>query len=145
MTNLLKKAKGFTLIEIVLVLAIAGLLMVIVFLALSGAEKSQRDTQRKNALGQIAAGLENYASNNSGQYPASSAAFDTAFATGGAYNNPNWKDPLSDTGFTFNGTNNPTAVISSSTSAQVTYTLSGRTYTVCISLEQGSFTCRTNQ
>jgi prepilin-type N-terminal cleavage/methylation domain-containing protein len=47
-SNLLKKEKGFTLIEIVLVLAIAGLLLVIVFLAVSGAQKSRRDTQRKN-------------------------------------------------------------------------------------------------
>jgi prepilin-type N-terminal cleavage/methylation domain-containing protein len=43
-----QKEKGFTLIEIVLVLAIAGLLLVIVFLAVSGAQKSRRDSQRKN-------------------------------------------------------------------------------------------------
>ena len=35
--KLLKDKKGFTLIEIVLVLAIAGLIMVIVFLAVGGA------------------------------------------------------------------------------------------------------------
>ena len=43
----LRRVAG-TLIEIVLVLAIAGLLLVIVFLAVSGAQKSRRDSQRKN-------------------------------------------------------------------------------------------------
>ena len=40
--------KGFTLIEIVIVLAIAALIMVIVFLAVQGAQRSQRDTATKN-------------------------------------------------------------------------------------------------
>jgi prepilin-type N-terminal cleavage/methylation domain-containing protein len=70
-SNLLKKAKGFTLIEIVLVLAIAGLLLVIVFLAVSGAQKSRRDSQRKSDAGAYVSGLELYASNNNGTYPAS--------------------------------------------------------------------------
>ena len=41
----------FMLIEIVLVLAIAGLLLVLVFLAVSGAQRSQRDMERKTDLG----------------------------------------------------------------------------------------------
>ncbi len=93
MSNLLKKEKGFTLIEIVLVLAIAGLLLVIVFLAVSGAQKSRRDNQRKNDLSAFAASLELYASNNNGTYPtvaqAAAAAYDTYFdrqdPNGGAY------------------------------------------------------------
>jgi prepilin-type N-terminal cleavage/methylation domain-containing protein len=68
-SNLLKKEKGFTLIEIVLVLAIAGLMLVIVFLAVSGAQKSRRDAQRKNDVSRIAAQLESYASNYNGVYP----------------------------------------------------------------------------
>jgi prepilin-type N-terminal cleavage/methylation domain-containing protein len=70
-SNLLKKEKGFTLIEIVLVLAIAGLLLVIVFLAVSGAQKARRDSQRKNDAAGFAAALEAYAGNNQGNYPAS--------------------------------------------------------------------------
>jgi prepilin-type N-terminal cleavage/methylation domain-containing protein len=68
-SNLLKKERGFTLIEIVLVLAIAGMLLVIVFLAVSGAQKSRRDSQRKNDLSRLSAQVENYASNNAGTYP----------------------------------------------------------------------------
>jgi prepilin-type N-terminal cleavage/methylation domain-containing protein len=38
------KAHGFTIIEVVLVLAIAGLIFLIVFLALPALQRSQRDT-----------------------------------------------------------------------------------------------------
>lgn len=69
MSNLLKKEKGFTLIEIVLVLAIAGLLLVIVFLAVSGAQKSRRDSQRKNDNARLMAQIEAFAGNNNGNYP----------------------------------------------------------------------------
>lgn len=70
MSQMLKKEKGFTLIEIVLVLAIAGLLLVIVFLAVGGAQKSRRDTQRKNDASRLEAALETAASNSNGVYPA---------------------------------------------------------------------------
>ena len=39
---------GFTIIEIILVLAVAGLIFLMVFLALPALQRSQRDTQRKN-------------------------------------------------------------------------------------------------
>jgi prepilin-type N-terminal cleavage/methylation domain-containing protein len=90
-SNLLKKDKGFTLIEIVLVLAIAGLLLVIVFLAVSGAQKSRRDSQRKNDASAFAAALEQYASNNAGQYPTAKAGLAANYfsrkdpSTGAAY------------------------------------------------------------
>jgi prepilin-type N-terminal cleavage/methylation domain-containing protein len=100
-SNLLKKEKGFTLIEIVLVLAIAGLLLVIVFLAVSGAQKNRRDTQRKDDLSRIAAQIEAFASNNNGCYPQSAGAGGCAasvptwatfsgstYITGGNFNSP---------------------------------------------------------
>lgn len=87
-----KKEKGFTLIEIVLVLAIAGLIMVIVFLAVSGAQKSRRDTQRKNDLSRLLSQVEEYASNNSGNYPAALNAA-AGFGAGGTYEPSNFKDP----------------------------------------------------
>ena len=60
---------GFTIIEVVLVLAIAGLIFLIVFLALPQLQRSRRDTQRKSDAGRFLAALENYAGNNSGDYP----------------------------------------------------------------------------
>ncbi len=66
---MLAKRKGFTLIEIVIVLAIAALIMVIVFLAVQGAQRSRRDTQTKNNVNRIIALAENFASANNGAYP----------------------------------------------------------------------------
>lgn len=61
-------SKGFTLIEIVLVLAIAGLLLVVVFLAVTGAQKSRRDYQRKSDLAHLIASVETWQGNHSGQF-----------------------------------------------------------------------------
>jgi type II secretory pathway pseudopilin PulG len=66
--KLSNKSEGFTLIEIVLVLALAALILVMVLLALSGAQKTRRDTQRKNDTNRVLAATENCASNNSGSY-----------------------------------------------------------------------------
>jgi prepilin-type N-terminal cleavage/methylation domain-containing protein len=68
---MLARRKGFTLIEIVIVLAIAALIMVIVFLAVQGAQRSRRDTQTKNDVNRIIALGENFASANNGNYPVS--------------------------------------------------------------------------
>src|ERR1019366_6066473 len=67
MKSLLKKEKGFTLIEIVLVLAIAAFIILLVFLALTGANKSRRDTARKQEAGQLVSYIENFESSNNGQ------------------------------------------------------------------------------
>ena len=61
--------KGFTIIEVVLVLAIAGLIFLIVFLAVPALQRARRDTQRKNDVGRFIAQLEQYAGNNNGTYP----------------------------------------------------------------------------
>jgi prepilin-type N-terminal cleavage/methylation domain-containing protein len=63
------RERGFTIIEVVLVLAIAGLIFLMVFMALPALQKSQRDTARKNDVGIVAAALTNYSSNNRGQLP----------------------------------------------------------------------------
>jgi prepilin-type N-terminal cleavage/methylation domain-containing protein len=85
-----QKQKGFTIIEVVLVLAIAGLIFLIVFLALPQLQKSRRDTQRKNDVGRILSGLESYASNNSGAYPDASQidAFTTNYIGTNKLNDP---------------------------------------------------------
>ncbi len=65
-----KKQTGFTLIEIVIVLAIAALIMVIVFLAVAGAQRAQRDNTNKAAAGQALSQAEQYLANSSGTYSA---------------------------------------------------------------------------
>lgn len=65
----LTNKKGFTLIEIVIVLAIAALILIIVFLAVGGAQRSRRDTQRKADADRIKAQLDDYAGSHNSDYP----------------------------------------------------------------------------
>ena len=60
------KKSGFTLIEIVIVLAIAALIMVIVFVAVRGAQRSRRDTEKRAVASRVLASLTNCASDNNG-------------------------------------------------------------------------------
>jgi prepilin-type N-terminal cleavage/methylation domain-containing protein len=85
------QSKGFTLIEIVLVLAIAGLIMVIVFLAVAGAQAARRDTQRKSDINRMRAAIEQSASNNGGVLPVSNAFVGTYLT--------NFTDPSSGVGY----------------------------------------------
>jgi prepilin-type N-terminal cleavage/methylation domain-containing protein len=66
----MKKTKnGFTIIEVVLVLAIAGLIFMMVFIALPALQRSQRDTQRSNDLSRLSTALNNFQGNNRGSIP----------------------------------------------------------------------------
>ena len=62
---------AFTIIEVVLVLAIAGLIFLMVFIALPALQRNQRDTQRKNDIGRFLTALQSYQSNNRGSIPTS--------------------------------------------------------------------------
>lgn len=64
-----QKEKGFTIIEVVLVLAIAGLIFMMVFIALPSLQRGQRDAQRKNDLSRLNTALSSYQSNNRGALP----------------------------------------------------------------------------
>lgn len=61
--------KGFTIIEVVLVLAIAGLIFLMVFLALPALQRSQRDTQRRADLSKVVSALTTYKTSNRGKIP----------------------------------------------------------------------------
>ena len=61
--------RGFTIIEIVLVLAVAGLIFLMIFLALPALQRSQRDTQRKNDARNLLAAIIEFQSHNKGRRP----------------------------------------------------------------------------
>ena len=69
----IKTKRGFTIIEVVLVLAIAGLIFMMVFLALPALQRSQRDTQRRDDMSRVISQLQQYQANNRGAVPASSS------------------------------------------------------------------------
>ncbi len=58
--------KGFTIIEVVLVLAIAGLIFLMVFIALPALQRSQRDSLRKRHANSIVDAYMRKAANNRG-------------------------------------------------------------------------------
>ncbi len=84
MKNLVKskRAEGFTIIEVMIVLAIAGLIMVIVFIAVPQLQRNQRDNARQNIVNRMKAEMETYAGNNQGLYPFASGAGCNATTTG---------------------------------------------------------------
>ncbi len=61
--------KGFTIIEVVLVLAIAGLIFLMVFIALPALQRSQRNTQREDDIARFLTAVNDYQTNNSGKTP----------------------------------------------------------------------------
>ena len=62
-----KLYEGFTIIEVVLVLAIAGLIFLMVFLGLPALQRAQRDTQRKQDVAMVVTALHNWKANNKGR------------------------------------------------------------------------------
>ncbi|HSW78372.1 MAG TPA: type II secretion system protein [Candidatus Chromulinivoraceae bacterium] len=85
-----QKQKGFTIIEVVLVLAIAALIFLMVFIALPALQRSQRDTQRKQDLSRAITAVTNYQSNNRGGLPSDWVGFATSYlrSNGDSFTDP---------------------------------------------------------
>ncbi len=88
-----KSKSGFTIIEVVLVLAIAGLIFLIVFLAVPALQRSQRDQARKSDVGRIIAAVQDWKSNHRGNLPAAAdlaaaGAFYTGMTKGSSLEDP---------------------------------------------------------
>ncbi len=85
-----KRQHGFTIIEVMIVLAIAGLIMAIVFYAVPQLRRSSNDNARRNLGTRISSELNNYAANNQGGLPIAGAtttfANCTTIATAGGCN-----------------------------------------------------------
>ena len=64
-----KRSEGFTIIEVMIVLAIAGLIILIVFLAVPALQRNSRNTQIKNDVASIMGAMNEYAANNNGALP----------------------------------------------------------------------------
>ena len=153
------KAQGFTIIEVVLVLAIAGLIFLIVFLALPALQRSQRDTQRKNDLSRFMSQLTQYSSNHQGAVPSGNGAgasqwggFVAAYLTNGGQT---FNDPQ--TGSTYTVTEQATTTTLPTAAGQL-YVYPGetcssgslatgsgnRSIAALIFLEQGGTLCQNN-
>lgn len=67
-----RKEGGFTIIEVLIVLAIAGLIMLIVFLAVPALQRNSRNTQRKNDAANYLSAVNEFMNNNNGKVPVTS-------------------------------------------------------------------------
>src|SRR3989344_261652 len=70
-----KKVQGFTLIELIIVIAILGILAVAVLSAINPLEQIRKanDARRKSNAAEFLNGLERYLATNAGAYPATFA------------------------------------------------------------------------
>lgn len=68
-----KDKKGFTIIEVLIVLAIAGLILLIVFLAVPALQRNSRNTTKKAEASAIGGAIAEWANNHNGILPASGA------------------------------------------------------------------------
>ncbi len=155
LAKLFNKDEGFTLIEITIVLAIAALILVIVFLAVSGAQRARRDTQRNSDIGRFRAAVEQFAANNSGAIPTSQANLTTIQTSYLTANGATWSDPLGGayvpTYQTLAPTNTTDGKFSykdgniCSGAAMTTTGASARNYAVLYLAEQGGTICVDNR
>lgn len=151
-TNKLRNNKeGFTIIEVVLVLAIAGLIFLIVFTALPQLQRSRRDTQRKRHAELLLASLVTY-EGNGGSVSANTGAIHQAINgttnSFSDYLDEDFKDP---SGANYAYQANPLnetqiRVLSRYECVGSSWRSTGNTgdYLVKIGLEQGAF-CVDNQ
>ncbi|HMT19181.1 MAG TPA: type II secretion system protein [Candidatus Saccharibacteria bacterium] len=61
--------KGFTIIEVMIVMAIAGLILAVVLIAIPQLQRSQRDNARQSVLSRLTSEFGAYAGNNDGKFP----------------------------------------------------------------------------
>jgi len=78
-----KRTEGFTIIEVLIVLAIAGLILLIVFIAVPALQRNARNTQRKNDIAGILGIVTEFSNNNAGQLPTTATLFLKAAVVGG--------------------------------------------------------------
>lgn len=97
---MLKSAKkGFTIIEVVIVLVIGAIIMLMVFLVVPALQRSQRDARRQSDARRWLAGAEQYATNNDNSYPSANQAGIDAVKT--SYIQDTWKDPTTDATYVY--------------------------------------------
>lgn len=116
----IKNLKGFTLVELLIVVGIIGILATLLMANFIGVRQRARDAQRKSDIRQIQSALEFYRS-DIGNYPASVAACGSSLTGGTPVNTYMQKIPCDPSGSTYYNSGSYRYTQTSST----TYTLGG--------------------
>lgn len=82
-----KAQNGFTIIEVMIVLAIAGLILLVVFLAVPALQRNARNTQRREDAGNVLSGVSEYVANNNGSIPTAKGGSGNALTIGASGTN----------------------------------------------------------
>lgn len=69
------KNKGFTIIELLIVLSIAGFILLVVLMAIPTLQRNGRNNQRNQDIQAILSALSQYELNNSGNFPSSNGDY----------------------------------------------------------------------
>lgn len=77
-----RKNEGFTIIEVLIVLAIAGLILLVVLLAVPALQRNSRNTSMKSDAAAVAGGISEFESNNEGVIPNSATGTGTITVAG---------------------------------------------------------------
>ncbi len=154
--KLSKSHSGFTIIEVMIVLALAGLIIAAVIVAVPQLQRNQRNSARRSLLGRISTEINNYQGNHSGDIP-TTATFASEFLPKYINTAPTgtFQDP-SGTGLNFITTAVPGGgTIAVGTVVYRPQTLcngelpntggSGRQFAIAIGLEGGSSYCLDNK
>lgn len=80
MVSLKHKSKGFTIVELLIVIVVIGILATLVIVTFTGIKEKARDSKRKNDINAIAAALETYNSDKN-TYPTLAHLTDGAWVT----------------------------------------------------------------
>lgn len=151
---------GFTIIEVTIVLAVAALIIAMVFLAVQNAQRSSRDTKRKADALALSQAVEQWAQNHSGKLPDNSTISGGHLDPGSEFCTANYlpnhcgdfKDPLNQVNYNFHIDSFKEAPLSLSCTGggtvpsgntpatiQVAYN-NNRDFTIKMCLESGEYT-----
>jgi prepilin-type N-terminal cleavage/methylation domain-containing protein len=106
MSNKLKQLRaqeGFTIIEVIIVLVIGAVIMLAVFLVVPQLQRSSRNSRQQDNARRILTAVQQYQSNNSGNFPTTNA-FTNVTAISGTIKNPYDNKDLIAGDFAFNTT-----------------------------------------
>jgi prepilin-type N-terminal cleavage/methylation domain-containing protein len=146
--NKTNSQKGFTIIEVLIVLAIAGLILLIVFLAVPALQRNSRNTAVKTDASAVGATIQEYEDSNNGQMPTTVAVANGVITVSGAGTQVTGKAQGGTTGAGSTGASAPSATqfdvinakigVKCNTSGNAVGAASGRSVAILYNLETAS-------
>src|SRR5690349_3400647 len=81
MISLKNRSKGFTIVELLIVIVVIGILATLVIVTFTGVRKKARDSQRQTDINAVESHAQTYYAANDGKYPTLANLQDSAWVT----------------------------------------------------------------